>query len=277
MNAISSSAVLAGSRIPFSSESESRFSGRTVIRVENVYSDQTLKEANLAIDKHQQQNFHYRNSGNNLISVGLHMLYPNDKDICFDENGKVKSQEFLFKDMNPGLSGIKPMVVECVERMAKSLQWKSCSVNLFFRCIIYPLSSEQPTIKNMPWHTDQNTLTMTTVISSSCSGYTGGDISFACLDDHNYHFDGRLHSSVESTVQTFGYPENGGFIFDNVRSQHKVEDIHLATGSKAAERRLFSVFANPDKEYVSSLAEQFRPENIAFIPQNHTQEYNKAE
>lgn len=47
---------------------------------------------------------------------------------------------------------------------------------------------------------------------------------------------------------------NGGFIFDNIHTVHKVNDIlynHTSTGR--VERRLFTVFASPKVELVNNL------------------------
>ena len=277
MDALTSSFASARIKIATAPEAghRSQFDGRFVTKVENVYSENALRKANLVLDRHQLNKDVFYNKGNKLICVRLHTNYPNENDISFDSNGKVKKTDDLFENMNPDFFDFKPVAVECVQAMAKSLQWCNRTVNLTFHCLIYPLSAGQPVIQNMPWHKDSNTLTMSTVISSSGSGYTGGELSFACRDKFNDPFKGRLHDSVANTVQTFCYPENGGFIFDNLRSQHKVEDIYLAPGRQTAQRRFFAVFANPDKSYVLSLADQFRALNMVTLPEEHTQEDKK--
>ena len=98
---------------------------------------------------------------------------------------------------------------------------------------------------------------MTAVISpykQDDGEFSGGEISFGQREqDFKTYFGLGVTSRtvLPNTVETFSYPENGCFFFENLWSQHRVNDIQLTAGS-SCERMLFSIFASPNPEQLST-------------------------
>ena len=250
-------------------------SGRTIIKVDKVFSEQTLGDANRFLENYS--NWEYENCGNRLLNAAIYKC-DNDienNEVAFDSECKIVDFKDIKKNMRHGTSSLKKLVQEGVEKMARTLDWRDTKIPLTPHCIRYPLHSDQKSILGMPWHTDECTLTMTTIISNAQQGevsYKGGELGFARLASQDSPYLEGL--SVEdfhgclfypSTESWFSYPHNGGFIFDSLNSAHKVNDIHLSYSPSASnpkiERRLFSIFASPDESYVEDLSRK-REDNL---------------
>ena len=86
----------------------------------------------------------------------------------------------------------------------------------------YQLSDETPSVKNLEWHRDLNSLSMTSVISpykQEEGEFSGGNLLFAERTKDFAKYTDRSNSKntvLESTVKEFSYPENGCFIFENL-------------------------------------------------------------
>lgn len=240
-------------------------SGRTVIAVRDVLSPQTLMATNRFLDKPSGSSFLYSNQGNTLRGINIYKLQEDlDTSVSFDSDGKLTDIQSIENNICDEAKDLTPLVLESFERMASILLWNDIKVPLEPQIICYPLDYNQNIIKSLPWHYDECTLTMAVIISPETQGYSsyhGGKLSFA----RNVYGDEPLISGLKvmelndfkfypETKMDFSYEYNGGFIFDNLHTIHKVNDIFYSGPSgEKVERRLFTVFASPTVEYVQKL------------------------
>ncbi|WP_067587979.1 hypothetical protein [Endozoicomonas ascidiicola] len=239
--------------------------GRTVIRVNDVFSPQTLKDTNCFLDRPSGCSFSYSNQGNNLRGISIYKIIEDlDTSVFLDSNGKIRNHQNINGNICEEAKVLSPLVFESFEKMASILRWNDMKVPLEPQIICYSLDHSQDAIKDLPWHYDECTLTMSVIISPEIQGptlYHGGKLSFARRAYENEPLIKGLKlvelndfKFYPETEQVFPYTINGGFIFDNLHTVHKVSDILYSgpSGGKV-ERRLFTVFASPEVEYVRHL------------------------
>ena len=195
--------------------------------------------------------------------------------VSFDENCQIKNKRELkgyFKERKTPES-VSELFEGAVENIANNGGWskENMPVHSFF--LRYQLNDETPSVKNLEWHRDLNSLSMTSVISpckQEEGEFSGGNLLFAERTKDYTRYSDRSKSEntvlentvLESTVKEFSYPENGCFIFENLWSQHKVSDIEKISGD-SCERVLFSIFLNPEPAQLDSLVSNKKADNLA--------------
>lgn len=259
--------------------SQARF-GRTFLKVENVCSSETLLRANQDIDEMPSKPNIINGNQIRRVTIIDENKCPwsqrRYRVVSFGNKCNIKDWSDLENSLCFATENVKKLSKEAIETMASTLEWKDTQIDMTVGLLRYQLSPSRPFVTDLPWHQDSNSLTMTTLISpynQGATGFSGGELSFArwmtelpslelirlFLADKPEH--------DESTVKTFEYPYNGGFIFDCVESQHKVNDLKLVNPDGLSEyhveRRLLSIFSNPDKDYVRSLSQRFDGKNPA--------------
>ncbi|MBM7074623.1 hypothetical protein JQC92_21860 [Shewanella sp. 202IG2-18] len=156
--------------------------------------------------------------------------------VSIDSEGKINERKALQTICSCTTDNIRNLVLMGTERMVRELGLHSTTIKLTASILVYPLSSDVLALKDFPWHSDPfGTYTMTTMISQftrgSCS-YSGGELSF------------RVKGS--DSFNTFSYPYNGGFLFENKETEHKVSDIFFHGGDGCSIKRLLlSIFISP--------------------------------
>ena len=244
-------------------------SGRLLVKVENVFKTKGLINR-VNIDLNSAKRFQSINQGNKvdrvLVGDTTHIGSPLHKlKVIFDQQGEILNKEVFSSIYNKATSSMRKMCVEGVEKMASVLKWKDTSIHLSVIFICYPSRENHYKVVGMPWHEDLSTISMTVLISPYQQGKLsihGGSLSIGEKPRH-YPFD----KPTEGTVKTHKYLYNGGFIFDNIESLHRVEDFEflkpLNHKGGSIERRLFSIFADPVRGLVESYSHSFGDENLA--------------
>ncbi|MBO9496724.1 hypothetical protein J7438_21935 [Thalassotalea sp. G20_0] len=247
-------------------EKVSKF-GRIIVKAPNAISQLTLEKANREIDKLPAYDF--KSKGNRIREVDLVASeYSKDAQrptkVTFDADGKLSDTEEFEKKFAPHTDSIKAMCKEALQTMGQKLNWKNISIEVRCNVLRYPFTPEQTQICNMAWHKDGCNLSMTTLLSpyyQHGNGFTGGELSFA---------QDSLFSPgvpVAGTIKTLEYEKPGdGFIFDGLKSLHKVENMHLLheikDGEEIVERLLLLCFAWPSIGDVITLSEALGKENL---------------
>ena len=229
-------------------QKQKRFN-RTLVKVDNVFPELVLNKALAAIPEHRTVPNRVRNN-RNITRVSLGEL---PDTVRFDDKCKLVDKNDFEWSLKYANQSLKDVSFTGAEAMAKIVGFKNMNVKLSIQILRYKLDEENPVVDSLPWHQDQNTLTMTVLISpykQKMGSFNGGDLNFA---EHDIAW---MWGIYEDTIETFSYPYNGGFIFDNIVSEHKVSDIHREWGS--CERILFTVFASPSEDFVRNLPSNLR-------------------
>jgi hypothetical protein len=248
--------------------SEALKSGRTVMKVDDVFPVSVLDKANLKInDIPVIKNFRNKDS---VFRVNLHenpdnaySSFATKRMINFDDSSSITNPKEVEELCNMApYPEVIDLAKKGVEKMASVVGWRSTSVLLTVNILRYQLNAEHPKIDDLPWHYDQAAiLTMTTLITPYQQGdysFSGGNLSFRRKDNPTQSAQLKFafgeKSMITDSVISFDYPYNGGFIFDNINTEHKVTDINFQSSSGCIERRLFSIFADPPQKEVISLS-----------------------
>jgi hypothetical protein len=265
---------------------------RTIIPVVNVFTSSTLEKANHELDDFpMKENF---NSGNTNIFRAATKLDELPyafayKDVSFDQHACV-TEWADFKRLHLGspntADSITDMTQEGLEKMAQTLGFENKTVSMASNILCYKLSASNPHVKNMPWHQDgsgRQNITMTTVYTRSHQdgvSYTGGELGFRHVDYYRsfpgpgnrpiYQHSDRNNYMQLTEVQKqglkFSYQENGGFVFDNTASEHKVHDISLCNPRQypdaIVERRLFTIFTSLTVDQYTDAITHCDPHNL---------------
>lgn len=241
---------------------ELRNGKRFIYKVDDFFD----KELKLRVFKDVKKMEHFPNflAGNNNIfrvpilggSRGIALESP---VVVFDSSCKIENKEILndFIKIKNTPKSVLDFTFSSLEKMAFMGNWSSQEIPVTSFFLRYTLNSDTDKITNMEWHEDLNCLSMTAVISpykQDDGEFSGGEISFGQREqDFKTYFGLGVTSRtvLPNTVKTFSYPENGCFFFENLWSQHRVNDIQLTAGS-SCERMLFSIFASPNPEQLST-------------------------
>jgi hypothetical protein len=259
---------------------KTKHAGRTVIKVEDCFTTCLATKANTEIDNLDTIHNTKRKDGR----IKRVVIDPTDKSIYniftlkFNDNNETEDWSHLAEKCNKSDSALYSLAKNNINYMAKTVGWQNEDIQMSIIILRYYLNNGRLRIKNLPWHQDPSTTTMTTLLTPPATedsqdiGFTGGNLNFSTISKEykqkygspTYYADGTEYNS--NTIQTFAYPENGGFIFDNITSFHKVSDIELHNPANLAsiniERRLFSIFAYPKPENVVALADKTANNNI---------------
>jgi len=248
---------------------------RFAMSVQDVFSEDVLEKANSDISKHPKIDGN-RSNVHTLDTKSGYPYFYSFEPVTFDERGHLDDWSQLRKiHLSSSTKSIDALAKEAIEKMSVMVSWKNQTISMNINILLYVLSEQFPNVTNMPWHQDPNTLTMTTVFTPHQQnelGFSGGDLCFAA-GDRNKTFNYGLRKTGfeysnhrEDTIQSYTYPYNGGFIFDNIGTCHKVSDIHpnnpKSIKSFVAERRLFTIFANPNIEEVEEIALNHSSDNL---------------
>ncbi|WP_257295289.1 hypothetical protein [Endozoicomonas sp. YOMI1] len=249
-------------------------SGRVIVKVTNTVSEITLAKAYQEIDKLPTDDF--ENTGNKLRQVQIidpdkynDYLFPST--VSFDAFGKLSDTETFDKKFVPHTDLINKMCKEALQTMGRKLNWRNYTVEAHCFLLRYPLTREQTQIRNMPWHRDKCTLSMSTLLSpynQHDNGFTGGALSFAKELNISGVPARAFGIPAEGTIKTFKYQKPGdGFIFDGIDTLHKLEDVYVLNKEmlvkRAVERRLLTCFTRPSEDDVRYLSVVLGEENLA--------------
>ncbi len=251
-------------------------SNRLFIPVENVFVVDDLVLACRDISNITTHDYttgvHYLNTMRKVIIGDYDSINKTGNPftpVLFNSAGNIEDSNFLELNLCYSTDNIKKIVKQGVTTMAKIMDWKGCAVEMRVSILIYRMTTDRSAIINMPWHFDANSLTMTTLISPyyQDNGYfEGGDLLFAQKTQNFRYFCG-MHQFMYNTAKAFQYPYNGGWIFDNVESMHKVGDMNAIfndyTSTASVERVLFTIFANPPEEDIPKIARSMMSKNLA--------------
>ena len=251
---------------------ESQYIGRSIFKVENISTEARLHKANAELnDLPTKPNML---NGNNISRVILNPKYQDNYDcfkVYFNEDSKAESWDHLIEKCVTEESSIYQVAKDAIETMAQQVKWQNEDVTMSVNVLRYHLDSSKPNITNLPWHQDPDMLTMTMLLSDyynqeSKVGFSGGELNFSSVSDDfkNKPFSLERSTNLDylpETCQTFKYPVNGGFVFDNLSSYHKVNNVQLINYSNnqnvSTERRLLSIFTFSDTaEKVRDLADK---------------------
>ena len=190
--------------------------------------------------------------------------------ISFDENCQIENKGELkdyFKERKTPES-VSELFEGAVENIANNGGWSKVDIPVLSFFMRYLLNDENPIVKNLEWHRDPNSLSMTSVISpckQEEGEFSGGNLLFAERTKDFTKYTDRSNSQntvLENTIKEFSYPENGCLMFENLWSHHKVADIEKVSGD-SCERVLFSIFANPEPAQFDSLISNNKANNLA--------------
>ncbi len=189
--------------------------------------------------------------------------------VHFDSHYKLINREQI-KDClsgNDSPESVVDLMFSSLEKLALMGNWSKAEVPITAFFLRYKLAQNNPSITNLPWHSDINSLSMTAVISpckQDTGELSGGELLFAerTKDFTTYLYNSGRHKTVVSeTEKQFAYPGNGCLIFENLWSFHKVSDIKMVAGS-SCERILFSIFANPSPNQLNTFFERNKALNL---------------
>ncbi|WP_422468436.1 MULTISPECIES: hypothetical protein [unclassified Endozoicomonas] len=247
-------------------EKASKF-GRIIVKAPDAVSQLTLAKAIQEIKNLPTSDF--VNSGNRIRQVELvaseySKVSQHPTQVTFDAAGKLSDTEAFERKFAPHTDSIKAMCKEALQTMGQKLNWKDFSIGVRCNVLRYQFTHEQTQVCNMEWHKDGCNLSMTTLLSpyyQHGNGFTGGELSFA----QNSLFSPGV--PVAGTIKTLEYKKPGdGFIFDGLKSLHKVENMHLLheikDGEEIVERLLLLCFAWPSIGDVIALSEALGEENL---------------
>ena len=207
------------------------------------------------------------------LSLTLSGVAIDSPVVSFDENYQIKNKrelkDYFKKRKTP--ESVSELFEGAVENIANNSGWSRVNMPVHSFFLRYQLNDETPSVKNLEWHRDLNSLSMTSVISprkQEEGEFSGGNLLFAERTKDFTKYSDRSNSKnlentvLESTVKEFSYPENGCLIFENLWSQHKVSDIEKISGD-SCERVLFSIFMNPEPAQLDSLVSNKKADNLA--------------
>lgn len=179
--------------------------------------------------------------------------------VVFDSSCKLENKACLKEciKIEETPESVLDFTFSSLEKMALMGNWSSQEVPVTIFFLRYKMDSDTDKVTNLEWHEDLNCLSMTAVISpykQDDGEFSGGELSFGKRDQDFKAYSGLgvpSRTVLLDTVKTFSYPENGCFFFENLWSQHRVNDIQLTAGN-TCERMLFSIFASPNPEQLST-------------------------
>ena len=186
--------------------------------------------------------------------------------IVFNGNGEVEDWSHLDTCLPEATANMKQLVKDSIIRVADTIELKNVKASIKTLFIRYDLTANSPSIRNLTWHYDDCSLTLTTLISDYQQGnisFSGGELNFAkakypmhSKELHDSLWKGEIDYDPQ-TIRTFKYPYNGGFFFDNIDTRHKVSDIIIDKSEISSEcvieRRIFSLFLKFNKEALDKI------------------------
>lgn len=190
----------------------------------------------------------------------------------FGNHCTINNKDTFEKELreNQASDVVANFTLSSIEKMATLGGWANIEVPVAAFCIRYRLTSETSTLSGFPWHRDVNSFSMTSVITPNDQGdgsFSGGELSFAerTQDYAAYECcDGGENTVLSHTIKTITYPYGGCLFFENLWSQHKVNDMKITSGHQC-ERVLFSIFANPNPDQLASFTTRNEAKNLATI------------
>ena len=266
------------------------YKDRLVLKVDNVVSEQTMAKAKQEILSHpvnSRDALTHRSRidvlGGEYIDLkltdnGVEMeTYFNYYELELDDSGQIQCDMALQKqfESNNIPPGLRDLAQEGILKMASELGWKNTRIPFMVNILRYDMDKSTPSLTDFPWHRDLNSLSMTVLISpysDGAAGFRGAELSVgervSSYEEYSSRSDKKEPTTIAATTKSYEYPYRGGFIFDNLGSEHKVHDMSLLDPEYPYERWLLTVFANPLPTEVERLMDVHKDRNEALTQES---------
>ncbi|WP_281647424.1 hypothetical protein [Parendozoicomonas sp. Alg238-R29] len=243
---------------------------RFITKIDDVFDTETLKKVtNDITDMRSAPNSKRYTNVVRIPLVGAFSNFPTYNLVTpvtqFGEDGKIANKDNLIEWLKEKKASatVVDFTFSSIEKMASLGGWSNTTVPVAAFFIRYELKTDATQLSNFPWHRDINSLSMTSVITpchQEHGSFAGGELFFAertpDYNEYNRH-DGGVNTVLSHTIKKFTYPYGGCLFFENLWSQHKVNDIEMVSGHNC-ERTLFSIFANPNPDQLESFISKNR-------------------
>lgn len=118
------------------------------------------------------------------LSLTLSGVAIDSPVVSFDENCQIKNKrelkDYFKKRKTP--ESVSELFEGAVENIANNSGWSMVNMPVHSFFLRYQLNDETPSVKNLEWHRDLNSLSMTSVISPGKQEegeFSGGNLLFA--------------------------------------------------------------------------------------------------